>query len=330
MKTTVRFLLGALLLLSLAACKDKLGDNGYVITGSLDDEVDVEWAYLYNSYADPTLIDSTRISGGSFSFEGTVDTPFVALVMFDKNPLLMWLVFVEPGEIHLSTDSPCATGTPLNDGFSDWNAQLDNIVDERELNAFFAEHWNEHAHDLVGGYILSNLAPYLEPQLVERMVNDLTDEIRTHPVVASFLKQREAFLNMQPGKPFVDFELNALDGTPERISDYLGKGDGVLVDFWASWCGPCRREIPLVQEIVKDFPKLKVLGVALDEFDETRKAVEQLAIKWPVICDTASATASPYGFNAIPQMMLFDGDGNLVARDLNSTVLDSVLTAFFD
>ena len=80
----------------------------------------------------------------------------------------------------------------------------------------------------------------------------------------------------------------AEDGAKQKLSDYVGKGKVVLVDFWASWCPPCRAEIPKLQALKAKYgDKFDVLGVAVwDNPDDTRKAIEELNITWPVIIGT--------------------------------------------
>lgn len=101
----------------------------------------------------------------------------------------------------------------------------------------------------------------------------------------------------------------------------------VLVDFWASWCGPCRQAMPELQALAPKFKSLKILGVAVnDDVPDTKKAIDDLNIKWPVVFDNKGAVARTYGVNAIPAMILFSPDGKIAARDINVAELENVLT----
>jgi thiol-disulfide isomerase/thioredoxin len=132
------------------------------------------------------------------------------------------------------------------------------------------------------------------------------------------------------GQPFADFTLTAEDGTQQKLSDYVGRGEYVLVDFWASWCGPCRREMPTVKEIFTKYQDqgLKVLGVAVnDEVKDAQAAIEEMGIEWPVIFDNQGLTLDIYGISGIPHLILFAPDGTIVSRGARGDSLKAVVDA---
>ena len=133
------------------------------------------------------------------------------------------------------------------------------------------------------------------------------------------------------GDMFKDFAVD-YDGTTHRLSDYVGRGKYVLVDFWASWCGPCRAEIP---NLITAYNKYKdkgftVLGVAVNDMPEaTLKAIKDDGIPYPQILNSQQIAASAYGFDAIPQIILFAPDGTLLARDLRGEEIENKLAEIF-
>ena len=117
---------------------------------------------------------------------------------------------------------------------------------------------------------------------------------------------------------FTDFEAE-YEGQVQKLSDYVGKGKYVLVDFWASWCGPCRREIPTIIELYDKYAgeNFEVLGVATwDQPDDTKKAMEELGIKYPQIMNAQKAGSDAYNIEGIPEIILFAPDGTIVKRGL--------------
>jgi len=133
------------------------------------------------------------------------------------------------------------------------------------------------------------------------------------------------------GQKFVDFSMLTPDGKPIKLSDYAGKGKIVLVDFWASWCGPCRQEMP---NLVKAYAKYKnkgfeIVGVSLDRDGQSWKdGIAQLNITWPQMSDLKfwdCEGSKLYAIRSIPHVVLIDKDGTIVARGLHGEELQAKL-----
>ena len=109
-----------------------------------------------------------------------------------------------------------------------------------------------------------------------------------------------------------------------KLSQYVHPDRYTLVDFWASWCGPCRREIPVIREVWEKYrgDKFEVLGVAVwDKREDTLKAAADLGIEWAQILDAQGVPTDLYGINGIPHIILFGPDGTIVARGLRGDAL---------
>ena len=136
-------------------------------------------------------------------------------------------------------------------------------------------------------------------------------------------KAKERQKNTQEGMKFVDFSAD-YDGKTQRLSDYVGKGKYVLVDFWASWCAPCREEIPNIKKVWEKYKgeKFEVLGVAsMDKPADTFKAVKELDIEYPQIVNAREEALDSYGIMGIPTIILFGPDGTIIKRDIRGAAI---------
>lgn len=125
-----------------------------------------------------------------------------------------------------------------------------------------------------------------------------------------------------PGTKYTDLQMNDTDDRLASLSQWVGKGQYVLVDFWASWCGPCRQEMPnLVANYEKYHGKgFEIVGVSFDQKKEAWvNSIQKLGMKWPQISDLKGwkcAAAEIYGVSSIPSNILVGPDGTIVAMDL--------------
>lgn len=156
--------------------------------------------------------------------------------------------------------------------------------------------------------------------------NEMPTNLKDLKLVDHFNKRFQAMRLSEPGKPFIDFDVKDMEGKMKKLSDYVGKGKYVLVDFWASWCGPCKEEakevlIPLYEKY-KDKGNFMILGVATwDNDDKTRQSLEKTPYPWTQVMSNGQEAMELYGFNYIPMIILFGPDGTIIEKSLRGTTL---------
>jgi len=142
------------------------------------------------------------------------------------------------------------------------------------------------------------------------------------PWVQSVREKADAAARLAVGQPFTDLRMSAPDGTEILLSDYAGNDKYVLIDFWASWCQPCRIANPKTVELYRKYSGkgLEIVGVSLDrDKNEWLAAIESDSLSWPQMSDLMfwqSQAAKLYALNAIPYSILLDKDGAILSKGL--------------
>ena len=178
-----------------------------------------------------------------------------------------------------------------------------------------------------GVYVVRSLLSQVMPKEELLKYVDSKDFLKNDSIIVEARQAWETALATGEGAMFKDFEAE-YDGKTTKLSDYVGKGKYVLVDFWASWCGPCRMEIPNIINVYNKYKgeKFEVLGVATwDEPDATLKAIEELGIEYPQMLNAQRAGSDAYGIEGIPEIILFAPDGKIVARGLRGEDIEKTV-----
>ena len=312
---------------ALAAFGQEPGD--YRVEGKVADATFSGVIYMTDALTRDTL-GSAEVKQGKYVFTGRVEKPRYALV-FSRETRSGGAFILEPGQIVLQgTRQATGTGTPMNDEFQAFNRALLEIEAALRENRKSGEAARAEIVSLAGGMMAKHPDDVLGVLAVIRTVGLLDDAALLDLIekAGSFVQQQEpvarkkkallARIATAEGKKFTDFSAE-YEGKRQSLSDYVGKGQYVLADFWASWCGPCRREIPHIAAVYNKYKAegLVVLGVATwDKPADTQKAMKELDITWPQIMNAQYAGSDAYGIEGIPQIILFGPDGTILKRDL--------------
>lgn len=337
-----------LLLLALPALMVSCGPKKFSIEGQTVEQLDSTYAYLMTDKEE--MLDSCLITKGKFAFADTVSDQKVYFVHMGNQRTV---VFVENGRDITVNATEAPIKTTDNGGLNDkYTAIMDSIakqaaalrakenkmykenatpdairdsikVEYEKLYDYYRAEIDANKDNQIGAVLLGMTARSLYPTLEKiDSMSTIVKYAKDNAIVQSFREQLELKEKTKEGKMFTDFRGLSEDGKVIKFSDFAGKGNYVLVDFWASWCGPCKAEMPNLVKLHKKFKNkgLTVLGINIsDQLDAFKQTVKNYGIEYPQMVIPSYAKengAKIYGVNSIPHIMLIAPDGTILKRGL--------------
>jgi peroxiredoxin len=362
MKTIVSVLLVSII---FAGCSEMLKHkNTFTINGKLSGEYTGKIHLLKRESGTWVKLDSAAVSNGSFNFKGEIAYPELYYLSLDDDNKY-GSFFVEPAEIEVTVSIEdfqhlAVAGSASQTEFEKYKADMKSFDDrmdialeqikkaknegnaenekkwgdeydktDLEIKQFLIDNARNNMGSVVAAYGILNNIYYFDEKDLEPLVTGFKPAIQGSPYVSQLTERLTILKKVAVGQPATDFSMADTTGTPVTLSSLYGKY--LLIDFWASWCGPCRRENPNVVSVYNDFKNkgFYILGVSLDK-DKGKwlGAVKDDGLSWQHVSDLQgwnNAAGKMYGINSIPANVLLDPSGTIIARNLRGEDLRNKL-----
>lgn len=348
----------AVLALAMSACNTT---PKYTISGTVEGEQDGTVYLLKFKGREADTLGKSQLKAGKFTIEGTVtETTDAALIVEGKKgrtPVIVenakFTAVLNPADNSLSKVSGTPNQEIINQymainydlgkkrsDFSKAYSEASQAKDEAKMaeigrqfdeadslaNVEIMEVVKANPDSYVSALIVANDMYGVDAEELQANFNLLGENAKAS-TYGQKISERLAKLDaVAIGKTAPDFTLNTPDGTPLAMSDIKGKVK--IIDFWASWCGPCRKLNP---DVVKLYNKyhgkgLEILGVSLDrDKDKWVEAIQEDNLTWNHVSDLQywnSAAAQLYAVNSIPHLVLLDENNTIVAHNLHGQELE--------
>lgn len=317
--------------LSVAACTTT-PNNDYSVAFNATSNNNGKMVYVIDYDDSEVKLDSAVVENGKALFSGKIEEPRLARLNISGKRGPMFIL--EAGNITIDSLGK-ASGSTLNDAFEAFSSASDSLRQEyakvaqdttakAQIEAITKAYEKldsttcaNNQGNPIGYYLFIQKAYEFEPAELDSVIaSDST--LLKYKRVQKLVDAAKCKKATSPGNKFTDFEITH-EGTTKKLSDYAGKGNYTIVDFWASWCGPCIRETATLKEIYKKWngKGLDIVGVAVwDKPEDTVEAIDKHKLPWNHIINGQNIPTDLYGISGIPCIVIINPEGEIVGRDV--------------
>ena len=348
-----------LLVIIILGCSDPISKNNFSlnlnITGELEQKI-----YLSKRDAGKWVnIDSSSVVTGEIVLNGQIKDPEMFYLRSGQN---LTNIFIEAGKITFtahadSINKGITNGSKAQEELDSFNESISLITEQ--LDTLYNQYREAAKNDdqvrleelselidtkdderlartidyayannksIVSAYLIMTNNYYLELAELDTITSNFDNSIKQTKYVELLLDRISNLYKVSIGSSFTDFTLNDTTGNPIALSSLIGE-NYLLIDFWASWCGPCRRENPNIVAVYNDYNSkgFDIIGVSLDtDKNNWIKAIEKDSLTWSHVSDLQgwnSAAGKLYAVNAIPHSVILNENGTIVAKNLRGEEL---------
>ena len=327
----------------------------YILKGELTSKGFDGYQFPIHRYSNSSVVGKITVKGNQFEYQGMADSAMFCRLEVGTD---FGNVIIEEGDIQVDMKTwMYPSGTPLNEAlgeFADLEKKVSAMIDSLRQSIIQGKMDREtrirklselednfdvrrsiqkklikpfilkHANDEMGAAALQSYLALANPEILDDIYPHLGPWVLSRKIIQEQIATINQSRKMAPGQPFIDFEGEDMNGNKVKLSDYVGKGKYVIVDFSASWCGPCKAEMPNLADVYHTFKGEKfdmVTVMVWDRLEASKKMLEEFKIDWKSILNVGMKPMELYGFKGIPRIMLFAPDGTIVHNELRGDLI---------